>query len=73
MDPDFSNSCTRCLREVYLKRDQDDLKESMMMDIKEMGVGFGMLLEEFGIKNNIKQDFCTFTGNMVKAVLEDLD
>ena len=38
-----------------------------------MGVGFGRLLEEFGIKNNIKQDFCTFTGNMVKAVLDDLD
>jgi hypothetical protein len=38
-----------------------------------MQEGFCHLMEEFGIRNNIKEEFCQFSTNIIQTALDDLD
>ena len=73
IDQDFAKSCTRCLREAFLKKDQDELRASIRVDIGQMQEGFTKLKDEFGIRNNIKSEFCTFTTNIIQQSISELD
>jgi hypothetical protein len=65
-NPDFSNSCMRCLRETFLKKDPISVRQQAMKDIIDMKSDFGRIMEEFGIRKNIKEEFCAFTSNKIK-------
>ncbi|KEJ82541.1 hypothetical protein OXYTRIMIC_320 [Oxytricha trifallax] len=72
-NPDFTHSCSKCLRDVFFKRDQDQIKRQVQGDIEEMKLYFNRIKEEFGIRKNIKEEFCQFTATKIKSFMRECD
>ena len=72
-NPDFSNSCSKCIREVFLRRDPDQLKRELGRDIEGLKAQVARLREEFLIKQNIKEEFCAFTTVKIRLFMREMD
>jgi hypothetical protein len=71
--PDFPSACMKCLRDCYLRRDEDNVRRQALADINDMQVQYQRIKEEFGIRANIKEEFCGFTSLRIKNFVKELD
>ncbi|TNV84362.1 hypothetical protein FGO68_gene7481 [Halteria grandinella] len=63
----------KCLREVFLKKDQDQVRQQAMNGIQDMLTMFERLKDDFCIRSNIKEEFWLFTSSRIQHLCSELD
>jgi len=72
-NPDFQKACRKCLQNAFYKKKEADIIAEVDKELFLKDQEFQKVKREFGVVNNIKEDFCTFSSNRITRFLKSFD